>query len=218
MKEKDTLTPLTRQYNQIKAKYPDTILLFRLGDFFETFNEDAVITSRVCGLTLTKRNNGAAGDQPLAGFPHHQLDNYLPKLVKAGYRVAVCDQLEDPALAQGIVKRGVVEVITPGVAIGDKILEARENNYVMAIYAHFKRNFNYYGIAFADVSTGEFQTCEVPINKFADIIEIISPKEIIISKSQKTILNPQIEALNIHPFITKLEDWFFEEKFANELI
>jgi DNA mismatch repair protein MutS len=218
MKEKDTLTPLTRQYNQIKAKYPDTILLFRLGDFFETFNEDAAITSRVCGLTLTKRNNGAAGDQPLAGFPHHQLDNYLPKLVKAGYRVAVCDQLEDPALAQGIVKRGVVEVITPGVAIGDKILEARENNYVMAIYAYFKRNFNYYGIAFADVSTGEFQTCEVPINKFADIIEIISPKEIIISKSQKTILNPQIEALNIHPFITKLEDWFFEEKFANELI
>ncbi len=218
MKEKDTLTPLTRQYNQIKAKYPDTILLFRLGDFFETFNEDAAITSQVCGLTLTKRNNGAAGDQPLAGFPHHQLDNYLPKLVKAGYRVAVCDQLEDPALAQGIVKRGVVEVITPGVAIGDKILEARENNYVMAIYAHFKRNFNYYGIAFADVSTGEFQTCEVPINKFADIIEIISPKEIIISKSQKTILNPQIEALNIHPFITKLEDWFFEEKFANELI
>lgn len=211
-------TPLNKQYNQIKSKYPDTILLFRLGDFFETFNEDAEITSRVCGLTLTKRNNGAAGDQPLAGFPHHQLDNYLPKLVKAGYRVAVCDQLEDPALAKGIVKRGVVEVITPGVAIGDKILEARENNYVMAIHPQLKRNYTYYGIAFADVSTGEFQTCEIPITKFADVIEVLSPKEIIIAKSQKTLLIPQIETLKIHPFITKLEDWFFDEKFATELI
>lgn len=211
-------TPLNKQYNQIKSKYPDTILLFRLGDFFETFNEDAEITSRVCGLTLTKRNNGAAGDQPLAGFPHHQLDNYLPKLVKAGYRVAVCDQLEDPALAKGIVKRGVVEVITPGVAIGDKILEARENNYVMAIHTQLKRNYTYYGIAFADVSTGEFQTCEIPITKFADVIEVLSPKEIIIAKSQKALLIPQIETLKIHPFITKLEDWFFDEKFATELI
>ncbi|HPD33585.1 MAG TPA: DNA mismatch repair protein MutS [Candidatus Kapabacteria bacterium] len=211
-------TPLNKQYNQIKAKYPDTILLFRLGDFFETFDEDAEISSRICGLTLTKRNNGAAGDQPMAGFPHHQLDNYLPKLVRAGYRVAVCDQLEDPALAKGIVKRGVVEVITPGVAIGDKILEARENNYVMAVYSQLKRNYTYYGIAFADISTGEFQTCEVSAQKFSDIIEVISPKEIIISKSQKTQLTPQIESLKIHPYITKLEDWFFEEKFANDLI
>lgn len=215
---KNELTPLNKQYSQIKAKYPDTILLFRLGDFFETFDEDAEISARICGLTLTKRNNGAAGEQPLAGFPHHQLDNYLPKLVRAGYRVAVCDQLEDPALAKGIVKRGVVEVITPGVAIGDKILEARENNYVMAIYAHLKRNLSYYGIAFADISTGEFQTCEVPASKFADIIEVIAPKEIIIAKSQKMQLTQQIESLKIHPYITKLEDWFFEEKFAKDLI
>ena len=110
-------TPLMRQYHQIKEKYPDTILLFRLGDFYETFEEDAGITAKVCGITLTKRGNGAEEDTPLAGFPHHQLDNYIPKLVRAGYRVAVCEQLEDPKMARGIVKRDVIEVVTPGVAM-----------------------------------------------------------------------------------------------------
>ena len=128
MKEKET--PLMRQYSQMKNKYPDTILLFRLGDFFETFNEDAVITSKVCGITLTKRHNGSAGECPLAGFPHHQLDAYLPKLVRAGYRVAVCEQLEDPKQARGIVRRGVIEVVTPGVAMYDKLLELRVCNRI----------------------------------------------------------------------------------------
>src|SRR5512135_732530 len=126
-------TPLMKQYAQVKAKYPDTILLFRMGDFFETFEEDAKITSRVLGITLTKRGNGAAGEIPLAGFPHHALEAYLPKLVRAGYRVAVCEQLEDPKFAKGIVKRDVVEVVTPGVAFSDKVLDRKQNNYLAAV-------------------------------------------------------------------------------------
>src|ERR1043165_2279640 len=126
-------TPLMKQYSSVKARYPDTILFFRMGDFFETFGEDAVTTSRVTGITLTKRNNGAAGDIELAGFPHHQLDNYLPKMIRAGYRVAVCEQLEDPKQAKGIVKRDVVEVVTPGVQLSEKMLETGRNTYVGAM-------------------------------------------------------------------------------------
>jgi DNA mismatch repair protein MutS len=121
------------QYNKIKLAYPDTILLFRMGDFFETFEEDAKIASKVLGITLTKRGNGTAGDTPLAGFPHHALDTYLPKLVRAGYRVAVCEQTENPKFAKGIVKREVIEVVTPGVAFSDKLLDHKKNNYLMGI-------------------------------------------------------------------------------------
>ena len=152
MAEKET--PLMRQYNGIKNRYPDTVSLFRLGDFFETFGDDAHITAKVCGITLTKRNNGAAGDMPLAGFPHHQLDAYLPKLVKAGYRVAVCDQMEDPKLARGIVRRDVTEVVTPGLTMYDKILDSRLNNFIASIA--YKSNDHTIGIAYSDISTGEF--------------------------------------------------------------
>ena len=127
-------TPLMRQYRKIKEKYPDTILLFRMGDFFETFEDDAVTTSKVLGITLTKRSNGAASEVPLAGFPHHALDNYLPKLVKAGYRVAVCEQLEDPKYAKGIVKRDVIEVVTPGATFSEKLLDHKSNNFLAAVY------------------------------------------------------------------------------------
>lgn len=216
MKEKDT--PLTRQYNQIKAKYPESILLFRLGDFFETFNDDAVITAKVCGITLTKRNNGAAGDMPLAGFPHHQIDNYLPKLVRAGYRVAVCDQLEDPKNAKGIVRRGVVEVVTPGVAVADKLLETKENNYVLSLYYQVNKNRSFFGIAFADVSTGEFSIGEIDLSQLNDVVETISPKEILISREQKDILIPILENLKIKPVVSKLEDWFYDFSFALELL
>ncbi|MER3328264.1 MAG: DNA mismatch repair protein MutS, partial [Candidatus Kapaibacterium sp.] len=155
-------TPLIKQYNGIKAKYPDTVLLFRLGDFYETFNEDAVITAKVCGITLTKRNNGAAGDMPLAGFPHHQLDAYLPKLVKAGYRAAVCEQLEDPKQAKGIVKRGVTEIVTPGVALYDKLLESKKNKFLSSVYyKKLKNGPELIGFSFADVSTGEFFTGDI---------------------------------------------------------
>ena len=123
-------TPLMKQYAHVKAKYPDTVLLFRMGDFFETFEDDAKITSRVLGITLTRRGNGAAGEIPLAGFPHHALEAYLPKLLKAGYRVAVCEQMEDPRFAKGIVKREVIEVVTPGIAYSDNVLQQKKNNFL----------------------------------------------------------------------------------------
>lgn len=216
MKEKDT--PLTRQYNQIKAKYPDSILLFRLGDFFETFNEDAIITSKICGLTLTKRNNGAAGEVPLAGFPWHQLDNYLPKLVRAGYRVAVCDQLEDPKMAKGIVRRGVTEVVTPGIAIGDKLLDTKENNYIVSLINSTKKNKSIFGFAFSDVSTGEFAAGEVDSTKILEVLENLNPKEILISKEQKNFILPLIEQMKTKPAISKIEGWFFEYNFALDLL
>jgi DNA mismatch repair protein MutS len=149
-------TPLMQQHNAIKARYPDAILLFRVGDFYETFGDDAVKTSTVLGITLTKRNNGDDKSSQLAGFPHHALDTYLHKLVKAGYRVAICDQLEDPKQAKGIVKRGVTELVTPGVATSDKLLEHNSNNFLAAL--HFKDDT--IGIAFLDISTGEFFLAE----------------------------------------------------------
>ncbi|HEV3251241.1 MAG TPA: DNA mismatch repair protein MutS, partial [Puia sp.] len=149
-------TPLMQQHRAIKQKYPDAILLFRVGDFYETFGEDAILTSRVLGITLTKRNNGAVSSWELAGFPYHALDTYLHKLVKAGHRVAICDQLEDPKAAKGIVKRGVTEMVTPGVATHDKLLENNSNNFLAGI--HF--DGDKIGIAFLDISTGEFFAAE----------------------------------------------------------
>src|SRR6195952_5141080 len=144
MSTADTDTPLMQQHNAIKVKYPDAILLFRVGDFYETFGQDAITTSHILGITLTKRNNGSPTASELAGFPHHALDTYLHKLVKAGYRVAICDQLEDPKLAKGIVKRGVTELVTPGIATNDKLLELNSNNFLAGI--HFEENK--IGIAF----------------------------------------------------------------------
>lgn len=216
---KDKQTPLMRQYTQIKEKYPETILLFRLGDFFETFEDDAVITSKVCGITLTKRNNGAAGDMPLAGFPHHQLDAYLPKLVKAGYRVAVCEQLEDPKMAKGIVKRDVVEVVTPGVALYDKLLDSKRNNYVASVYfSEHKNSQNMIGLAFCDISTGEFFVSELHKSKINEVLESISPAEIIISKSQRQLFNDIISASLSEVPLARLEEWIFEYDFCKEKI
>ena len=147
-------TPLMRQYRKVKEKYPEMILLFRMGDFFETFENDAIITSKVLGITLTKRSSG---DVPLAGFPHHALDNYLPKLVKAGYRVAVCEQLEDPKFAKGIVKRDVVEIVTPGANFSDKLLNHKSNNFLAAVYI----KDDVCGFSFCDATTGEFATSEI---------------------------------------------------------
>src|SRR6478752_5490072 len=149
-------TPLMQQHRAIKQKYPDAILLFRVGDFHETFGEDAIIASKVLGITLTKRNNGAAASSELAGFPHHSLDTYLHKLVKAGHRVAICDQLEDPKSVKGIVKRGVTELVTPGVATNDKLLEHNNNNFLAALHITDDKT----GISFLDISTGEFFIAE----------------------------------------------------------
>ena len=215
-------TPLMRQYRKIKEKYPDTILLFRMGDFFETFEEDAVTTSKVLGITLTKRSNGAASEVPLAGFPHHALDNYLPKLVKAGYRVAVCEQLEDPKYAKGIVKRDVIEVVTPGANFSEKILDHKSNNFLAAVYIKDE----ICGFSFCDVSTGEFAASEILLKNLAEQIDIINPSEILISKREK---DKVYKALDYNPdasfneqknkfFFTKVDDWVFNLDYAKEVL
>lgn len=215
MKEKQT--PLMKQYNKIKDKYPDTILLFRLGDFYETFADDAILTAKACGITLTKRNNGAVGDIPLAGFPYHQLDAYMPKLVQAGYRVAVCEQLEDPKRAKGIVKRGVVEVVTPGVTLYDKILDTKKNNYIASLcYQEQKNGIKICGLAICDVSTAEFFTTEFDSRKLVEVLESISPSEIIISKPQQYVIKEMLEELSYDPAMTKLEDWIFDPEFTRD--
>ena len=217
MKEKQT--PLLKQYNQIKNKYSDTVLLFRMGDFFETFNEDAEITSKVCGIALTKRNNGGAADMPLAGFPHHQLDAYLPKLVRAGYRVAVCEQLEDPKFSRGIVKRDVIEVVTPGVALYEKLLDSKHNNYLASIYIEKTKNdINKAGFAFCDISTGEFFTSEFAFEQLVEILETIVPAEILYSKEQKILISTKLAELSFKPSETKLEPWIFDNVFAKEAL
>ncbi|MCU0424463.1 MAG: DNA mismatch repair protein MutS [Candidatus Kapabacteria bacterium] len=217
----DKQTPLMRQYSQIKKKYPDTVLLFRLGDFFETFEDDAIITAKACGITLTKRNNGGADETPLAGFPHHQLDNYLPKLVRAGYRVAVCEQLEDPKQARGIVRRDVVEVVTPGVAFNEKLLDARRNNYVAGLVVLQNRNTTTIGVSCADISTAEFFTTETDEEHLATLLETLQPAEILIPKGKTDALTPHIRKAfpaNAQPALTRLEDWVFEERFGRDTL
>jgi len=207
-------TPLMAQYLKIKEAHPDTILLFRVGDFFETFEEDAKTASKVLGITLTRRSNGAAGDVPLAGFPHHAIDTYLPKLVRAGYRVAVCEQTENPKFAKGIVKREVVEVVTPGVAFTDKLLDHKKNNYLFS----FVIRDEIAGISFCDISTGEFQVYEVPANHLKQQIELISPVEVLLSKKLKEEFSPVISSINSSIRITKLDDWIFNFEYAKELL
>jgi len=198
-----------QQHRAIKQKYPDAILLFRVGDFYETFGEDAIHASRILGITLTKRNNGAASSSELAGFPHHALDTYLHKLVKGGFRVAICDQLEDPRLVKGIVKRGVTEMVTPGTATQDKLLEHRSNNFLAAI--HFGDNIQ--GIAFLDISTGEFFTTEGPADYIDQLLQTLKPAEIIFQRNhQKTFK----ETYGDRFYTYSLESWVFDEAYARE--
>lgn len=212
-------TPLMRQYQKIKARYPETILLFRMGDFFETFEEDAKITAKVLGITLTKRGDGAAADVPLAGFPHHALDTYLPKLLKAGYRVAVCEQLEDPKLAKGIVKRDVIEVLTPGVAFSDKVLEQKQNNYLVgiALPSPLATSEDIIGFSFVDVSTGEFAVSEFPLRRLREQITLLSPSEILVQKRDYNTITELLKA-HFSKTYTKAEDWVFNFDFGYELL
>jgi DNA mismatch repair protein MutS len=209
-------TPLMKQYNSIKAKYPETVLFFRMGDFFETFGPDAIITSKVTGIVLTKRGSGSASEIELAGFPHHQLDAYLPKMIRAGYRVAVCEQLEDPKLAKGIVKRDVVEVVTPGVQTSEKLLEISKNTYAGAIVVQSGMA----GIAYADVSTGQFVAGEIPEAQLAEHLDTIGLSEILVARKDvsKVELAPYFIALAKKPSITKREEWIFHEEPARELL
>ena len=172
MKEKIAETPLMKQYFQVKAQHPEAVLLFRVGDFYETFADDALIASKVLGIVLTKRANGSAMSVPLAGFPHHSLDIYLPRLVRAGYKVAVCDQLEDPKLTRKIVKRGVTELVTPGIAFNDQLLEQKEHNFLAGLT--FEKDKC--GVAFLDVSTGTFQVAEGSLDYIDTLLSSFSPE------------------------------------------
>lgn len=205
-------TPLSRQFNQIKAKYPGAILLFRVGDFYETFGQDAVKASKILGIVLTRRNNGNA-DAELAGFPHHSLDTYLPKLVRAGERVAICDQLEDPATVKGIVKRGVTELVTPGVSFNDQVLDNKRNNYVAAISLDEKSSS--YGIALLDISTGEFMCSQGPLAYIQKLVQSFLPAEILYPKKHRMAF---IDAFGEQFHSFTMEEWIFTHEFTYPLL
>ena len=202
-------TPLMKQYNTIKAKYPDAILLFRVGDFYETFGEDAIKASKILGVVLTKRANGSASHIELAGFPHHSVDTYLPKLVRAGYRVAICDQLEDPKMVKGIVKRGITELVTPGVCFNDKLLNHQQNNFLASV--HFEKEQA--GIALCDVSTGEFLVAQGSLNYIEKLIQNFKPNEILFEKNKRNELN-NLVLDNFYSF--GIDDWAFKYEFGYE--
>jgi len=201
-----------KQYNDIKSKYPDTILLFRVGDFYETFGEDAILASKILGIVLTKRGAGSSSEVELAGFPHHSIENYLPKLVKAGNRVAVCDQLEDPKLTKKIVKRGVTEIVTPGIAINDGVLDQKKNNYLASV--HIEKNE--FGISFLDVSTGDFYVSQGDLKLIDQLISNFSPNEILVSKPSK---NKFFELLGNSYNVYPLDDWVYDNSYSeNKLL
>ena len=211
-KEKEVKeTPLMKQYNEIKRKYPDACLLFRVGDFYETFGEDAVRASKILGITLTKRGAGSATETALAGFPHHSINTYLPKLVKAGLRVAICDQLEDPKMTKSIVKRGVTELITPGVSMNDEVLQSKSNNFLASIYFG-KKNI---GISFLDVSTGEFLTAQGTEDYIDKLLQNFNPSEVLIPKNNKNDFKETFGD-EYHNFY--LEDWVYKEDYAFETL
>ena len=210
-KTKETVTPLMQQYNTIKAKYPGALLLFRVGDFYETFGEDAIKTANILGIVLTKRGTGPNGALELAGFPHHSLENYLSKLVRAGQRVAICDQLEDPKTTKTIVKRGVTELVTPGVAYGDNILNQKANNYLAAVFFD-KQTI---GVAFCDISTGEFLVAQGNAEYIDKLLQGFRPTEVVFQKNKRQ------EFLNLFgdKFYTyTLDDWAFTNDYANEIL
>ncbi|WP_346880766.1 DNA mismatch repair protein MutS [uncultured Algibacter sp.] len=204
-------TPLMKQYNAIKAKYPDALLLFRVGDFYETFGEDAVRTAGILGIILTKRGAGSESETELAGFPHHSLNTYLPKLVKAGERVAICDQLEDPKLTKNIVKRGVTELVTPGVALNDEVLVSKSNNFLCSV--HFDKK--YIGISFLDISTGEFLTSQGNAEYIDKLLQNFNPSEVLISKQKRTTFNDAFGS-DFHTFY--LEDWVYQTDYTYETL
>ena len=196
-------TPIMKQYNEIKRKYPDACLLFRVGDFYETFGEDAIRASKILGIVLTKRGAGSESETALAGFPHHSLNTYLPKLVKAGLRVAICDQLEDPKTTKTIVKRGVTELITPGVSMNDEVLNSKSNNFLASIYFGKKL----IGVSFLDVSTGEFLTAQGNEEYIDKLLQNFGPSEILIQKSNRNQFK-EVFGENFNVFF--IEDWVYK--------
>ena len=209
--QKKKVTPLMKQYNAIKAKYPDALLLFRVGDFYETFGEDAIKAAGILGIILTKRGAGSESEIELAGFPHHSINTYLPKLVKAGQRVAICDQLEDPKLTKNIVKRGVTELVTPGVALNDEVLISKSNNFLCSVYFDKK----YIGISFLDISTGEFLTSQGNAEYIDKLLQNFSPSEVLVSKQKRTLFNETF-GKDFHTFY--MEDWVYQTDYAYETL
>ena len=211
MAKKDgELTPMMKQFFDLKAKHPDAVMLFRCGDFYETYCEDAITAAKILGITLTHRNNGAGvkGDE-MAGFPHHALDTYLPKLIRAGKRVAICDQLEDPKLTKKLVKRGITELVTPGVAMSDNVLNYKENNFLAAV--HFGKAS--YGVAFLDISTGEFLTGEGTQDYVEKLLGNFSPKEVLHDRNKKQEFE---RSFGTKYFTFQLDDWVFTEQTSKQ--
>jgi DNA mismatch repair protein MutS len=213
-----TDTPMMQQHRAIKQKYPDAILLFRVGDFYETFGQDAVVASQVLGITLTKRNNNSAASSDLAGFPHHALDTYLHKLVKAGLRVAICDQLEDPKLAKGVVKRGVTDMVTPGTAVNDKLLDHHSNNFLAAVHfadASSPAQQDQYGLAFLDISTGEFLIAEGD-REYADkLLQSFKPAEVVFQRHKQKSFK---EFFGSKMYSYTLDEWIFDSVYAEDIL
>ena len=201
-------TPLMKQYNRIKAKYPDTLLLFRVGDFYETFGKDAIKAAKILGIILTKRGAGSSSETELAGFPHHSLNTYLPKLVKAGCRVAICDQLEDPKMTKTIVKRGVTELITPGVSLHDDVLDQKKHNYLAAVFFEKK-----WGVSFLDISTGDFWVAEGTTEQIEQLLQSFSPSEVLVPKPKKKLFQ---ENFGLQYYCFYIEEWAFELSTAQE--
>ncbi|REG88899.1 DNA mismatch repair protein MutS [Winogradskyella sediminis] len=210
-KKAKKVTPLMKQYNAIKVKYPDALLLFRVGDFYETFGSDAVKAAKILDIILTKRGAGSESETELAGFPHHSLNTYLPKLVKAGERVAICDQLEDPKQTKTIVKRGVTELVTPGVAFNDDILHSKSNNFLAAVYFEKQR----IGVSFLDISTGEFLTSQGDAEYIDKLLQNFNPSEVLISKQSRKVFSDTF-GTDFHTFY--LEDWVFQADYAHETL
>ena len=204
-------TPLMRQYNSFKAKYPDAMLLFRVGDFYETYGQDAVQAADVLGIVLTKRSKGAAAETAMAGFPYHALDTYLPKLVRAGLKVAICEQLEDPALTKKLVKRGVIEMVTPGVTYNDSVLEQKENNFLASVHLDKETS----GVAFLDVSTGEFYLTQGNNEYIDKLLQSFNPSEVLVQRNKRRDF---IELFGGKQFLTVFDDWVFTEDYANEVL
>lgn len=209
MAKKIAETPLMKQYLEMKQKHPDAVLLFRVGDFYETFSDDAIAASEILGITLTRRANGAAMSVELAGFPHHALDTYLPKLIRAGKRVAICEQLEDPKLTKKLVKRGITELVTPGVTLGDNILDNRRNNFLAAVTITSRQ----WGVAFLDISTGEFMTAEGTSDYVEKLLAKFAPKEVLVERGKKKEF---AEKTATSYLVFELDDWVFTEQSARE--
>ena len=207
--EEIVLTPMMKQFLDLKAKHPDAVMLFRCGDFYETYSTDAIVASEILGITLTKRANGKGKTVEMAGFPHHALDTYLPKLVRAGKRVAICDQLEDPKMTKKLVKRGITELVTPGVSINDNVLNYKENNFLAAV--HFGKASC--GVAFLDISTGEFLTAEGPFDYIDKLLNNFAPKEILFERGKRLMFEGNFGSKF---FMFELDDWVFTETTARE--